>query len=166
MTTVGLRELVRMHVAAQFESLGGARPEAETAIVDRFVADVEQACAVSRDVLSALVRRGYRLGVVSNGFGNVAALCDEYGFSPFLSVVVDSQILGCAKPDPAIFRHALARLGADPARTAFVGDAIDRDIEPAKALGLHTVWVSDGRTSTSPAIDVAIHSIAELPGRL
>ena len=166
MTGVGLRDLLRMHIAWQFESLGGARPDTESAIVDRFVADTEQACAISRDVLAALARRGYRLGVVSNGCGNVAALCAEYGFTPFLSVVVDSHVLGCAKPDPAIMRHALARLEADPARTAFVGDSIDRDIEPAKALGLRTVWVSDGRTSASPAIDVAIDSIAELPGSL
>ena len=166
MAHVGLRDLGRMHVGWQFEALGSDRQDVAARIVDRFVAEVGDACAVSRGVLDGLVRRGYRLGIVSNGCGNVAALCDEYGFAPFLSAVVDSHCVGCAKPNPAIFRLALDRLRADAAQAVFVGDSLDRDIEPAKALGLRTVWVAGGRRSASPAIDITIHSIAELPGRV
>ena len=45
------------------------------------------------------------------------------------------------KPSPALFRRALDRLPAG-ARTVFVGDSLERDIVPAKALGLATVWIA------------------------
>lgn len=166
MTHVGLRDLVRMHVGWQFESLGAAESNAAATITDRFVREVEDACAASRRLLAALRTDGYCLGVVSNGCGNVAALCAEYGFAPMLAVIVDSHVFGRAKPEPAIFRHALDKIGAEPSRTAFVGDALDRDIEPAKALGMRTFWVSDGRRAMSPAIDVVLDRLSDLPSRL
>jgi HAD superfamily hydrolase (TIGR01549 family) len=170
MASVGLRDLVRLHVEWQFESLGAvAGTEAAATIVERFVREVEAACDASRQVLAALREDGYRLGVVSNGCGNVAVLCEEYGFAPMLSVVVDSQVFGRAKPDRTIFLHALAQLGADPSRAAFVGDSLDRDMEPAKALGLRTFWLADAhrRTQVPPGVvDVALDRIEDLPKHL
>ena len=40
------------------------------------------------------------------------------------------------KPHPAIYYYALAETGADPKRTCFVGDNLNRDIIGAKAAGL------------------------------
>jgi HAD superfamily hydrolase (TIGR01509 family) len=169
MARAGLRDLVRMHVGWQLESLGAAGSTASSAIVDAFVRDVESACADSRAVLTALAGDGFRLGVVSNGCGNVATLCDEYGFGSLLSVVVDSHVFGRAKPDPAIFRHAIASLAVAPSRAAFVGDSLDRDIEPAKALGLRTFWLADVRRAplkVSPSVDVVLARVADLPAHL
>lgn len=45
------------------------------------------------------------------------------------------------KPDPAIFSHALQRLGVTPAEAAMVGDDYEKDIAPAAKLGLRTVWI-------------------------
>jgi FMN phosphatase YigB (HAD superfamily) len=165
MTRASLRDLVRMHVGWQFESLGAAGSSAADPIVDAFVQEVESACADSCTVLRTLAAGGFRLGVVSNGCGNVATLCDEYGFGSLLSVVVDSHVFGRAKPDPAIFRHAITRLGVTASRAAFVGDSLDRDIEPAKALGLRTFWLADGRAPT-PAVDVVLARVADLPDRV
>ena len=166
LSRAGLRDLVRLHLGWQLASLGAPDCDAAATIVERFARDVHAACAVSRRVLSALVDEGYTLGVVSNGCGNVAALCEEYGFAGLLSVIVDSHVFGRAKPDPAIFVHALSQIGADPARTAFVGDSLDRDIEPAKALGLRTFWLVDGCRTVAPAVDVALEQIADLPAHL
>ena len=166
MSSARLDEMVRRHVAWQFEALGAADMEAAERVAGRFIADVELACVVSRRVIATLAREGYRLGVVSNGCGNAAVLCEQYGFSPFLSVVVDSHRVGAAKPDPAIFHHALDRMHADPSHSACVGDSVVNDIEPAKALGLRTFWIAAGRSAVSPAIDVTLETIAELPERL
>jgi FMN phosphatase YigB (HAD superfamily) len=166
MARAGLRDHVRMHVEWQFDALGAAGSAACAGIVDGFVRDVEAACMESRAVLTSLANDGFRLGVVSNGCGNVATLCAEYGFTPLLSVVVDSHVFGCAKPDPAIFRYAIARIGAPASRSAFVGDSLDRDIEPAKALGLRTFWVSDGRRRPTRDVDVVLARVADLPAHL
>jgi HAD superfamily hydrolase (TIGR01509 family) len=166
MASAGLRDLVRMHVGWQFESLGAAGSAAAAVIADRFVRDAEAACAVSREVLRALAGDGFPLGVVSNGCGNVATLCAEYGFAPLLSVVVDSHAFGRAKPDPEIFLHATSRLNVTAARAAFVGDSLDRDIAPAKALGMRTFWLADAGRAATPDVDVALKRLADLPGAL
>ena len=161
-----IRDLVRLHVGWQFESLGAGRSPYAATIVDGFVRDVETACAESRAMLAALADEGVRLGVVSNGCGNVATLCAEYGFTPLLSVVVDSHVFGRAKPDPEIFRHAAARLGVAFTRTGVVGDSLDRDIEPAKALGMRTFWLADDRHAATTAVDVALARLSDLPAHL
>ena len=46
----------------------------------------------------------------------------------------------------------------------FVGDDLRRDVEPAKKLGMTTVWITD-RPRKHPAVDVAILGIGELEMR-
>ena len=52
----------------------------------------------------------YRLGVVSNFYGNLEAVCESSGLAPLFGVMTDSQRVGAEKPDPAIFRAALDAL--------------------------------------------------------
>ena len=44
-----------------------------------------------------------------------------------------------AKPDPAIFRAALERLGVAPADAIHVGDSVEHDVAGARAAGLEAV---------------------------
>jgi len=167
MSEASLRVMVANHVAWQFEHLGIADASIADALVDRFVTDVNEAAAINRRVLATLAEQGLRIGVVSNACGNADVLCDELGYAPFLSVVVDSHRLGIAKPDPAIFTHALDRLQVAASRTAMVGDSLDRDIRPAKALGLLTIWVSESSEASERSVpDMTLQSVADLPGRL
>jgi HAD superfamily hydrolase (TIGR01549 family) len=50
--------------------------------------------------------------------------------------IVASGEVGAAKPDPAVFRHALELLGARPDRTLHVGDS-EADADGARAAGMH-----------------------------
>lgn len=52
-----------------------------------------------------------------------------------------SYRLGLAKPDPAIYRHALVDLAAEPFACVMIGDTYRNDIEPAQRLGLKTIWL-------------------------
>ncbi len=45
---------------------------------------------------------------------------------------------GALKPDPAIFRAAVARTGVDPAQSIFVDDQISH-VESARLLGFHVI---------------------------
>jgi len=87
-------------------------------------------------VLDELRARGYTLGVVSNADGRVEADLVRAGLRPRFAAVVDSQVVGVEKPDPAIFRIALERMGAEPATTLYVGDVFAIDVLGARGAGL------------------------------
>src|SRR5436190_10446082 len=150
--TANLNVMVDRHVAWQLAYLA-ADPEVRQAIVDRFVAPVRAAAVDNVRMLAELSARGLKLGVVSNGCGNVDVLCADLGYAPYLSAIVDSRRVGLYKPDPAIFIFAAARIGVPAATTMMVGDSFDRDIRPAKSAGMTTAWlegeVSDGCPAAS-----------------
>src|SRR5262249_18455841 len=109
-------------------------------IATDFVASAAACARRNAELLAQLAGR-YRLGVVSNFYGNLATVCDELGFGPYLDVTVDSTAVGCTKPDPRIFRHALDRLGLDAADTIFVGDSPTRDMAGARAIAMEHIWL-------------------------
>jgi putative hydrolase of the HAD superfamily len=47
------------------------------------------------------------------------------------------------KPDPRAYAAMCTRFAIDPARALFVED-MARNLEPAKALGMTTVWIDNG----------------------
>src|ERR1700690_1056317 len=110
----------------------------------------------NRPLLERLSQR-YRLGIVSNFYGNLEAVCEGAGLAPLFGVLVDSQRVGAEKPDPAIFRAALEPLGAVPERTLFIGDSLRRDREGARRLGMDFIWIApaeaqqaETRSGTAP----------------
>jgi len=96
-------------------------------------------------------------------------VCDDVGIHPLFSVLVDSAQVGCAKPDPRIFRHALDALGLGPADATFVGDSLSRDMAGARTLGMRHIWLVE---ETAPAQepccrgDRVIHSLKDLEALL
>jgi putative hydrolase of the HAD superfamily len=96
------------------------------------------------DVLStlhALRDAGATLGVISNYEAWLEDLLSDLGLSELLPVRVVSGIEGVEKPDPAIFRLALDRVGVPAAEVVYVGDVPDFDYEPAAALGMFPVLI-------------------------
>jgi putative hydrolase of the HAD superfamily len=79
---------------------------------------------------------------VSNFYGNLEAVCESAGLGSFFKVMVDSHCVGVEKPDPAIFRVALERLGATPEKTVFIGDSLRRDREGARRMGMRFIWIA------------------------
>lgn len=89
-------------------------------------------------VLTALRAAGIRTGLVSNMGIDARDVLSRQGLLPLLDDVVLSCEAGAVKPDPAIFRRALERLDAEPARTLMVGDNAHDD-GGAAALGVRTL---------------------------
>jgi putative hydrolase of the HAD superfamily len=87
-------------------------------------------------VLEELRRRGYKIGLVSNWDGSLAAKCDEAGLSPYVDYVGDSTVFGQTKPSAAFFLHVLDQLQVPPAAAFHVGDYYDADVEGARAAGI------------------------------
>lgn len=95
--------------------------------------------AGTREALARLRRAGLRLGVVSNSDGRVEEALEAAGLRQDFDVVVDSALAGVEKPDPAIFRVALERLGVKPEETLYVGDLFEVDVVGARAAGMPAV---------------------------
>jgi putative hydrolase of the HAD superfamily len=97
--------------------------------------------------LAALDALAVPIGVVSNASGQIAeVLCRsgvcQAGDGPLtpVRVIVDSHLVGVAKPDPHIFDFALPYFdGIDRSRIAYVGDSVTMDIGGATAAGLHPI---------------------------
>jgi putative hydrolase of the HAD superfamily len=109
-------------------------------MADRFCARSEKSLDRARRLLKR-VKPSFRLGIVSNFYGNLSAVLKEAGLLDFLEVTVDSKRVGMRKPDPGIFLLALRHLGLSPNHVIFVGDSYERDIVPSGRLGMKTIWL-------------------------
>ena len=137
-------------------------------MADECYRDVLRTIAAAKPHLRELAGR-YRLGLVSNFNGNLERVCRELEISGYFSTLVDSALVGVAKPDPAIFGIALRHLDVPAENSLMLGDSYDRDIVPAKQAGCTTVWLR-GRSwrmpESSALADFTISTLAELPGVL
>ena len=103
--------------------------------------------AESIQALADLSAAGVPVGVVSNASGQIvdtlhrAGVC-QVGAGPFtpVRVIIDSHVVGVAKPDPRIFDFALPHFNEfERARIAYVGDSVTMDIGGARAAGLYPI---------------------------
>ena len=93
-----------------------------------------------------LVRRlhgPYRTGLLSNASDAVtpALVAERFGLGGLFDVLIVSALVGLAKPDPAIYRLALERLGTTPEATIFVDD-YPPNVAAAAALGIQALHFS------------------------
>lgn len=124
--------------------LGDAGMEEVWSTVDRDVrADYGWYCPMVRGAGWLLDQVGQvaRLGVIANQPTQARKWLHELGWLDRFEVVALSEEEGVYKPDPALFRRALDRTGADPAACLMVGDRPENDLRPAAALGMATAWV-------------------------
>ncbi|MCX7019984.1 MAG: HAD family hydrolase [bacterium] len=83
----------------------------------------------------------YRMGLIANQPRDARGVLDEYGLLSLFDIAAISGELKLDKPHPGIFRWALEKAGVPAERALMIGDRIDNDIRPAKALGMKTLWL-------------------------
>ena len=174
-----MTDLVRFLVGHQFEYVRKNGPEplrerlrvSGAAGVHRFVEQVTSAfvretnagLAHSREVV-APVKGRFKMGVVSNFYGNLDRILAEAKLDRFFTAVADSSRVGIFKPEAGIFEAALKKLQCAPESVAMIGDSLSKDCAPARKLGMRAVWLcSEPRPDEdSGAADVTIRSIDEV----
>ena len=77
--------------------------------------------------LKAAGESGLKIGVLSNIAFDIRPAFSRRGWDAFVDEFVLSFEVGAVKPEPEIFRHAVERLGVDPAETLMVGDSEEAD---------------------------------------
>jgi putative hydrolase of the HAD superfamily len=161
-TTLPFRDTVRAVASGVTRGLGLPDDGLTEHVASIFVNEALAVARQNRPLLARLAER-YPLGIVSNFYGNLTAVCDDVGVRPLFRVIVDSVWAGCSKPDPRIFRRATEALKVAPAEVTFIGDSQARDMAGARALGMPHVWLSGaaGGVGCCPG-DRTIRTLREL----
>ena len=108
------------------------------------------------------LRGRVKIGVVTNGPpARQRGKLKSFDIRPDdLDALAISGEVGAAKPDPAIFRHALAALGAAPEQVTMIGDSWENDILGALGSGMAAVWLNRYRlTCPDPGLAVEIRGL-------
>ena len=119
--------------------------------------------------LQALHAAGIPMGVVSNASGQIAEVLARSGVCQVgegphtpMRVIIDSHVVGVAKPDPHIFDFALPYFeGIERSRIAYVGDSVTMDVGGARGAGLHPILLDPHDDHVGAGFD-RIHSLEEL----
>jgi putative hydrolase of the HAD superfamily len=100
--------------------------------------------------LDALAALGLRLGVISNWDERLRDLLQNLRLDRRFEIIVVSCEVGSAKPAPAIFHEAAARLRLPPAAILHVGDSLEMDLHGARAAGFHARRIDRGPGGSEP----------------
>lgn len=96
-------------------------------------------------LLRRLRERGLRLGIVANQPQAARERLVRAGIGDLFDYQGLSAITGFSKPDPRAFQMAAEALEVSAAACIMVGDRIDNDIAPARALGMAAILFRGGR---------------------
>lgn len=121
--------------------------------------------------LEALVRRGLRLGLISNTLRTPGAVLrqvlDRSGLLSAFTVLTFSDECGIRKPAPEIFRLTVRQAGVEPEEAVHVGDDPVLDVAGARAAGMRVIQVAADEAPAGPVRpDAVIASFDELPQAL
>lgn len=118
----------------------------QEAVVDRqrrFDYTLENVSATVTDVIAALRREGWRIGLISNASTAEVAAWPRSPLAPLFDSAVFSCDCGLRKPDPEIFHHALRQLDVRAEEALFVGDGGSDEHEGARSAGLTRILTTE-----------------------
>jgi len=124
------------------------------------------------EALSRIAASGRGVAIVSNCDGTAEAVLRATGICHVgpgsaleVAAIVDSAVVGVAKPDAGIFTPALEALAVAPDRAVFVGDSLRYDVAGARAAGLHPVHLDPYGLALPDGVD-RVRTLGELADHL
>ena len=162
---VPIREHLRRNFVEYLHENGHAATDEDCAwfesTYDRMHAE---RCRLFPDAIPALHRAratGLHVGLLTDVDEKfVRVILKAVHLAPLFDSVTTSEAVGVGKPNPRIFRAALARAKCAPGEAVLVGDSRTRDVAGAKAVGMLTLHLH--RTGErDPAADFAARTLTE-----
>jgi putative hydrolase of the HAD superfamily len=96
----------------------------------------------ARETLERLRGHGLPLALVTNGDAEQQRdKIDRFDLASLFDVIVIEGEFGAGKPEPRVYRHALAGLGVAAPDACMVGDHLDFDVDGPQQLGVRGIWV-------------------------
>ena len=86
----------------------------------------------------------YELGIIANQLDGLKERLEAFELLKYFKYIISSWDVQVMKPDIRIFEYALGEANCIPQEACMIGDRLDNDILPAKALGMKTVWIKQG----------------------
>lgn len=96
----------------------------------------------SKSVVEELHSRGYRLGLVTNRWGDPAPLLERDSILDLFEAIEYSRVPGYMKPSPFMLMQAAIRLSVNPNRCACIGDFLGVDADGARRAGMLPVLLT------------------------
>lgn len=123
----------------------------------------------ARACLTALRDQGVWVGIAGNQPARAGDLLRAMELP--VDLIATSEGWGVSKPDPRFFERVVAAVPFPAGQIAYVGDRVDNDVKPAKAAGLHTIYLrrgpwgylGAGHPDLAAAADWQVGSLAEIP---
>lgn len=134
-------------------------------IIAGYCYDYARRCTLEAIPLLDKLSSKYVCSIVSNFYGNLAAVLQDFGILRCFRYVIDSSVVGIRKPDPGIFEVALDKMGLPAKEVTVIGDSYRKDIAPAISLGCKAIWVKgDGWDNNDKEIEFepTVSSILQL----
>lgn len=150
--------LLKKKIAIQFEYLreqtqsAQFTPETAEQIADGCYRKVKETIATSRAVLDRLAAH-YPMVLVTNFYGNMPVVLDEFGLAGYFKEIVESSVVGIRKPDPALFALGVKALQLPTNEIVVIGDSYRKDIYPSSTLGSKTIWLKNICWEEEPIAD-------------
>jgi putative hydrolase of the HAD superfamily len=113
-----------------------------------------------RDVLPALelLRSRYRLYSLTNGNADLKSI----GLDRYFAASFAAREVGVLKPDPAVFKHVLAHAQLDPEQVLHIGDDPIADVQGARHVGMHSLWINRAGARWDHALGVHPVTVTKL----
>ena len=113
---------------------------------DAFMNAMAEICAPLPGAVSLVnaLHGKVKMGIITNGFTSLQQIrLERTGLRDRFDLLVISEEVGVAKPDPRIFDYALEQAGSpDRSRVLMVGDTAESDILGGINAGLSTCWLN------------------------
>lgn len=97
------------------------------------------------DRLLEMLADDFTLGLAGNAPASVLKSLDRFGVLRWFTHTDVSGSIGIKKPDQRFFETILANADTTATEAIMIGDRLDKDIIPARQIGMHTVWIRWGR---------------------
>lgn len=136
------RTTLETKIRLQMEFLGVNSESYGQAVADDLYERTKSVTAESQRVLLSIKDRNLPMVLVSNFYGNISVVLDEFGLDSLFQAVIESAVVGIRKPDPRIFILGVETLGLKAEEVTVVGDSLEKDIIPAHEAGCRTVWLN------------------------
>lgn len=127
-----------------------------TELNNAFLASIINHCALIDGAINVLDRlKGKaKLGVISNATSQFQhTRLEKTGIKNYFDLLVISEEVGIAKPDPRIFNHAFTKMGnPNLQEILMVGDTLEADILGGINAGIDTCWLNMENKPASASI--------------
>jgi putative hydrolase of the HAD superfamily len=124
----------------------------------------------SVEALQELAALDVELAIVSNADGDTEQRLRDFGICQLgpgqateVAAILDSTVVGVAKPDPRIFELALEALDVAAERAMHVGDTPGADVDGARAAGVNPVLIDPFEFHTDLDVE-RVSSLADVVG--